>query len=96
MKGSQLTKTQNPKDLFFKNDGLNDELGLAALCKYWSNTGQIIIRASDKTGDPLLSQQDQIRKLLKSRHIFRNITITFKDFPKSLALPREITSVMIF
>jgi len=34
MKGSQLTKTQNPKDIFFKNDGLNDELGLAALSKY--------------------------------------------------------------
>jgi len=58
--------------------------------------GQIIFRVSDKTSDALLSQQDRIRKLLKSRHIFRNITITFKDFPKSLALPQEITSVLIF
>ena len=83
-------------DLFFQNDVLNKELGLAALSKYWSNTGQIIFRASDQIDDQLLSQQDRIRKLLKGRHIFRNIMTTFKDFSKSLTLPLEITYVMIF
>jgi hypothetical protein len=73
-----------------------NELGLVVLYIYWSNTGQILFRASDQTGDPLLIQQDRIRKLLKHRHIFRNIMITFKDFPKLLEFPQEITSVLIF
>jgi len=78
-KGSQNERLKTLK-IYSSNDGLNNELGFVVLSKYWSNTGQIILQSSDKTGDPFLSQQNLIRKFLKCRHIFRNILVTFKTF----------------